>query len=174
MRDQVNLYLDRARRAARAQAAGSATDVAPVVEALVRTVQRMHPNRKLKFEIKVPVGQRFRGEKQDLEEMLGNLLDNAGKWAAGTCRVSVTAVPANDARLRSWMELVVEDDGPGIPEHLREQAMKRGQRLDETKTGSGLGMSIIAETAAMYSGSFTLEGSPLGGLKAKLKLPAVV
>ncbi len=174
MRDQVNLYLDRARRAARAQAAGATTEVAPIVEALARTVQRMQRDRRVNFQISVPAELRFRGEKQDLEEMLGNLLDNAGKWASHECKISAVSLKPETPDARAWFEVVVEDDGPGIQPHLREQALKRGQRLDETKSGSGLGMSIIAETAAMYAGVLTLETSVMGGLRARLKLPMVV
>ena len=174
MRDQINLYLERARREARSQTAGSSTEIAPVIEALARTVQRIRRNRKLDFQISVPAGLLFRGEKQDLEEMLGNLLDNAGKWAKGKCRVTATPLAHENTDARAWLEIVVEDDGPGIAPHLRAQALKRGQRLDETKSGSGLGMSIIIETATMYAGGMALGSSDLGGLKAVLKLPMAV
>ena len=173
MRDQINLYLERARREARAQTAGYSTEVAPVIEALTRTVQRIRRDRKIDFQISIPAGLLFRGEKQDLEEMLGNLLDNAGKWAKSKCRVTATALAHENTDARAWLEISVEDDGPGIAPHQREQALKRGQRLDETKSGSGLGMSIIIETATMYAGGMILEASELGGLKAVVKLPMV-
>ncbi len=174
MRDQINLYLERARREARAQNAGYSTEVAPVIEALARTVQRIRRDRKIDFQISVPAKLLFRGEKQDLEEMLGNLLDNAGKWAKSKCRVTATALAHENTDARAWFEITVEDDGPGIAPHQREQALKRGQRLDETKSGSGLGMSIIIETATMYAGGMILEASELGGLRAVVKLPMVV
>ncbi len=174
MRDQINLYLERARREARAQNAGYSTEVAPVIEALARTVQRIRRDRKIDFQISVPAKLLFRGEKQDLEEMLGNLLDNAGKWAKSKCRVTATALAHENTDARAWFEITVEDDGPGIAPHQREQALKRGQRLDETKSCSGLGMSIIIETATMYAGGMILEASELGGLRAVVKLPMVV
>lgn len=174
MNNHITLYLDRARRAARAHTAGASTEVAPVVEALARTVQRIQHGRKIEFKIDIPTGLRFRGECQDLEEMLGNLLDNAGKWANKKSWVTAQIMPLDSKTARGWLELTVEDDGPGIPEDRRTDAVKRGQRLDETKMGSGLGMSIISETAAMYSGDLKLESSELGGLKARLKLPMVV
>jgi len=174
MRDQINLYLERARREARAQTAGSSTEIAPVVEALARTVKRMRRDQKIDFQISVPADLLFRGEKQDLEEMLGNLLDNAGKWAKSKCRITAAPLAHENRDARAWLEITVEDDGPGIATHLREQALKRGQRLDETKSGSGLGMSIIIETATMYAGGMALDSSDLGGLKAVLKLPMVV
>ena len=174
MRDQINLYLERARREAHSQTVGSSTEIAPVIEALARTVQRIRRDRKIEFQIHVPAGLLFRGEKQDLEEMLGNLLDNAGKWAKSKCHVTAKPLAYEKTDARAWLEISVEDDGPGIAPHQREQALKRGQRLDETKSGSGLGMSIIIETATMYAGGMILEASELGGLRAVVKLPMVV
>ena len=170
MREQVNLYLDRARRAARARSIGAATDVEPVLQGLGRTIKRINVDRNLDIAIVCAPALRFRGERQDLEEMAGNLMDNASKW--GKHKVIVRAEPfppADDGRV--WFLLTVEDDGPGIPAEKRDIALQRGKRLDESKPGSGLGMSIIAETAAMYSGTLTLDVSSLGGLKAMLKLP---
>lgn len=173
MRDQVNLYLDRARRAARARSLGSATGVRDVLEAIARTLMRIHTDRRIEIEVDCPPGLKFRGERQDLEEMVGNLLDNAGKWA--TRRITVTAsepkVDPGDGR--TWLEIVVADDGPGLPVDLRDTALKRGHRIDETKPGSGLGLSIVAETAAMYSGGIRLDRSSLGGLLVVLRLPAL-
>jgi signal transduction histidine kinase len=173
MRNQVSLYLDRARRAARARTLGSVTEVEPVLAALVRTLERIHHEKGLAIALSCMPGLRFRGERQDFEEMAGNLLDNACKWASR--RVAVKAaldnMPSTDSR--PWLTVVVEDDGPGLPPAERGEALKRGRRLDETKPGSGLGLSIVAETASMYSGSIRLEGSDLGGLQAILRLPAV-
>jgi signal transduction histidine kinase len=105
--------------------------------------------------------------------MVGNLLDNACKWSAR--RVSVVAkgetTPSPDGR--PWLLIEVGDDGPGLPEEKRGEALKRGRRLDETKPGSGLGLSIVAETAGMYNGSVVLGQAELGGLLARLRLPAV-
>lgn len=174
MRDQVNLYLDRARRAARAQTLGSITEVEPVLAALARTLERIHLDKGVSIAIECPRGTKFRGEKQDLEEMAGNLLDNACKWA--TSKVSVAVGPSTDAPPdgRLWIDLVVGDDGPGLPPDKRKEAPVRGRRLDETKPGSGLGLSIVSETAAMYSGGLSLDQSKLGGLAVKLRLPAVL
>ncbi|MCA3574702.1 MAG: sensor histidine kinase, partial [Aestuariivirga sp.] len=174
MRNQVSLYLDRARRAARAQGIGAVTEVKPVLEALARTLERINRDRAITIRADCPEGLRFRGERQDLEEMVGNLLDNACKWAATRAAVSAMPVREPGAAGRSFLEIAVEDDGPGLPADKRAQALKRGQRLDETKPGSGLGLSIVAETAAMYNGSVRLEDSPMGGLKAVLTLPAAI
>jgi signal transduction histidine kinase len=170
MRDQVNLYLDRARRAARAQGLGAVTEVRPVLEALARTLERINRDRGIRISVDCPEGLRFRGERQDLEEMVGNLMDNAAKWAAA--QVAVSARLAAPAAGRSLLSIVVEDDGPGLPPEQRADALKRGQRLDETKPGSGLGLAIVRETAAMYNGEVRLEEAGLGGLRACLTLAA--
>jgi signal transduction histidine kinase len=172
MRGQVSLYLDRARRAARAQGIGAVTEVKPVLEALARTLERINRDKALAIHVDCPADLRFRGERQDLEEMVGNLLDNACKW--GRERVSLSAAPAPGpgAAGRTFLVISVEDDGPGLPENQRAEALKRGQRLDESKPGSGLGLSIVTETAAMYNGNVHLEDGPLGGLRAVLTLPA--
>jgi signal transduction histidine kinase len=172
MRDHVSLYLDRARRAARAQGIGQVTDVKPVLDALARTLERIHRERGIAIIVTCPDSLRFRGERQDLEEMVGNLLDNACKWAQA--RVSLSAAPAAEGAGRSFLGIVVEDDGPGLPADKRAEALKRGRRLDETKPGSGLGLSIVSETAAMYGGSVALEDAALGGLRVRLVLPASV
>jgi signal transduction histidine kinase len=96
--------------------------------------------------------------------MLGNLMDNACKWAKSRVRVSV----AFDG---SHLAISVDDDGPGIPPARREAALRRGERLDQTVRGSGLGLDIVGELTELYRGSLTLEDSPLGGLRAELNLP---
>jgi signal transduction histidine kinase len=173
MRDQISLYLDRARRAARARGLGASTSVKSVVDAIARTLGRIHQGREIRVEIDVPETLRFRGEQQDLEEMVGNLLDNSFKWA--TRRISVHARPLKEPTSdgRSWLEIAVEDDGPGLPADRRAEALKRGRRLDETKPGSGLGLSIVSETASMYSGRIELNSATLGGLRTTLTLPAI-
>ena len=172
MRDQIDMYLDRARRAARARSLGAVTDVADVVSAISRTLQKINADKDIHVEITCPADLRFRGERQDLEEMIGNLLDNAFKWA--NTRISVTADKTVTSAVdgRAWLEISVCDDGPGLPEIHRKDALIRGERLDETKPGTGLGLSIVSETAAMYNGEVNLEEAQLGGLSAVLKLPA--
>jgi signal transduction histidine kinase len=169
MRQQIDNYLERARAATRAQALGTACDVETVVQGIARTLPRIYRDREFDVSVNVAPGLRFRGERQDLEEILGNLLDNAGKWTR--TRISVTATRHEEAG-RHWVLIHVDDDGPGIPEDKRDIAMKRGQRLDENKPGSGLGLNIVAETAALYGGQLDLASSPLGGLRAALTLPA--
>lgn len=166
MRRQVDQYLARARAAATARVLGANTNVAEVVQDLTRALVRIHAERHVSIEQACPGDITFRGERQDLEEMVGNLLDNAFKWADGKIRVSAEK---SDDRL--W--LYVDDDGPGLPESERERILRRGVRLDETVPGSGLGLSIVSDIADLYEGDIALETSPLGGLRAKLELPAI-
>ncbi len=172
MRDQVSLYLDRARRAARAQGIGAVTEVKPVLDALARTLERINRDKGVEIIVQCEEGLKFRGEKQDLEEMVGNLLDNACKWSASEVQVNASLLRDTGAAGRHWLTIEVADDGPGLPADKRVEALKRGRRLDETKPGSGLGLSIVTETAAMYSGGVELGDAAGGGLKVTLRLPA--
>jgi signal transduction histidine kinase len=173
MRDQVNLYLDRARRAARAQGIGSVTDVDSVLQSLGRTLERINRDKGVTITVAAPPGLRFRGERQDLEEVVGNLMDNACKWSKSKveARGHLVAEPGEDGR--RWLEIEVDDDGPGLRPEQRATALKRGQRLDETKPGSGLGLNIVTETVAMYGGKVELDDAAMGGLRVRLRLPAV-
>ena len=173
MRQQVVFYLDRARAAARARTAGLVTEVKPVVESLVRTFEKLHAERGLVFSADLPDGLRFRGEAQDLTDLIGNLLDNAGKWARETVSIRArrTAPLSKDAA--AFLVAEIDDDGPGLGPAAREKALERGKRLDESRPGSGLGLSIVVDLASIYGGSLQLEESPLGGLRAVLRLPCV-
>jgi len=173
MRDQVQRHLERARIAARATVVGTVTDVAPVVTSLARSMEKIHRDRGIAIDIETPRDTRFRGERQDLEEMVGNLVDNACKWAQS--RVAVEVLPERDAaQATATLRVVVDDDGPGLTPAQRALvgAVRRGQRLDETKPGSGLGLSIVVDLAALYGGALTLGTAPIGGLRAELVLPA--
>jgi signal transduction histidine kinase len=168
MRDQIAHHLERARLAARLKVVGSVTDVVPVVTALTRTMEKIYQPRGIVIDLHAPAQVRFRGERQDLEEMVGNLVDNACKWAQ--MRVSVEVVPEVGAR--PMVRIVVDDDGPGLSPGQRDQVARRGRRLDETKPGSGLGLSIVVELSTLYGGSLSLSTAPIGGLRAELVLPA--
>ncbi len=172
MRTQVNHYLERARIAARAKVIGAATEVEPVVDSIVRAMERIHEDRNLDIGAEVPAGVRFRGERQDLEEIVGNLVDNACKWARTEVMVTVTHVPPRDDGSGGLLTITIDDDGPGLSESQRAEATRRGRRLDETKPGSGLGLSIVTELIALYGGKFALDGAPSGGLRAAVELPA--
>jgi len=168
MRDQVARHLERARLAARYTVVGSLTEVSEVVNALARTMEKIHRDRGVVVEVKADAEARFRGERPDLEEMVGNLVDNACKWAASRVAIDVARDQADPARVR----ITVDDDGRGLSPAEREQVAKRGRRLDETKPGSGLGLSIVVELASLYGGELKLASAPLGGLRAELTLPA--
>lgn len=169
MRDQVEHHLNRARMAAQANVIGAVTPVAPIVAGLARVMRKVHQERRLEIQTHVAAELRFRGEKHDLEEMAGNLLDNACKWAVSRVRVSAGR---QEIGRRPFLTIGFEDDGPGLPAEGREAALSRGARLDESKPGSGLGLSIVAELARIYGGSLKLEDSEMGGLAARLTLPA--
>lgn len=169
MRDQVEHHLNRARMAAQANVIGAVTAVNPVLAGLARVMAKVHQDRRLDFQTSLAPGLRFRGETHDLEEMAGNLFDNACKWAASQVRVSGAR---QDVGRRAFLTLRFEDDGPGLAPEQTEAALSRGHRLDESKPGSGLGLSIVVELARIYGGSLQLDRSELGGLSARLTLPA--
>jgi len=173
MRDQVTRHLERARLAARLTVVGSVADIPPVVTALARTMEKLHRDRGVAIDVETPAEARFRGEQQDLEEMVGNLIDNACKWAQARVSIEVTLEQVQAFPLKHVARIVVDDDGPGLTPAEREQVAQRGQRLDETKPGSGLGLSIVVELAGLYGGSLTLASAPIGGLRGELVLPAV-
>jgi signal transduction histidine kinase len=167
MQKHIDYYLRQAQVAARGAVVGVRTDIDPVVEDMVRTLKKMHRDKPLDVETAGETGLVFRGERQDLDEMLGNLLENAFKWAKSAIRVTL----GHD---ESKVTLDVEDDGPGIPAAARAAVFGRGNRIDEAKPGTGLGLSIARDIAEMCGGYIVLEDSPLGGLKARLTLPAAL
>ena len=172
MKQSVTRYLDRARMAARVGVIGRVTPVAPVIEPLVRTLQRIHQEKGVVIKVDCPPDARFSGEKQDLEEMLGNLLDNACKWARREVELTVEVPPSTSRAKNRRLAITVADDGPGLSEEERARIGKRGLRLDETKPGSGLGLSIVLELAHSYGGTCQLEQARQGGLAVHLNLPA--
>jgi signal transduction histidine kinase len=165
MRRQVDHYLARARAAGALDVLGSHTEVAPVLNDLARVIKRMHPDRDISIEIEVAPALAFRGEREDLEEMAGNLIDNAFKWAHS--RIAVQAAPIDGGRFF----LSVSDDGLGLAPEERSRAMERGERLDESVPGTGLGLAIVRDIAKLYGGNFVLGQSSMGGLEARLELP---
>ena len=167
MRRQVDHYLTRARVAGAGDVLGNRTQVKPVLDDLSRVLKRMHAQRQLAIAVDCPATLAFRGERQDLEEMAGNLIDNACKWAHS--RVRVTARRTSPTTL----ELVIEDDGEGLSAEDRARVGERGERLDETVPGSGLGLAIVRDIAKLYGGGVTLDEAPLGGLQVRLALPAI-
>lgn len=173
MRDQISHYLDRARMAATAGTLGRVTPVDATIEPLVRALERINRDKGVNIAVSIPSGAKFQGEKQDLEEMLGNLLDNACKWSRQRVHLTVIVDDARASGGRKTLRIRVEDDGPGVSAEQRAKIGKRGIRLDETKPGSGLGLSIVSDLASSYRGGLRLDASAHGGLLVELSLPAV-
>lgn len=170
VREQVDWHLSRARRSS-SGLPGQATEVGPVVEGLVRVMRKVYAYREDKPELVVETGAidpalRFAGEAQDLQELVGNLLDNGCKWARSRVRVQAGLAGGE-------LCLTIDDDGPGLSPEQRRAVFERGVRADERTPGSGLGLAIARETAALYGGQVSLEPSELGGLRAELRLPAL-
>ena len=162
----IQWHLARSRAAATQHLPGQRTPLAPLVDSLLRVMDKVHAQRHLDLSADpMPADWAFAGEVQDLQEMLGNLLDNA-------CRHARTAVQVRALREDRWLRIAIDDDGPGIAPALRDAALQRGVRLDEATPGSGLGLAIVTELAGLYGGSLELVASDAGGLRARLTLPA--
>ena len=165
-RRHIDWHLARARVAASQRLPGLRTPLAPVVDGLVRVMDRVHAERHLVLQTAAVAPElAFAGEEQDLQEMLGNLLDNACLWA----RQRVTVQASSDGER---LCIAVEDDGPGIAPEQREAVLARGVRLDEATPGSGLGLAVVADLVALYGGSIALDTARQGGLRVSLSLPA--
>lgn len=164
---QIGWHLRRARSSGAARLLGSRTPVAPVVEDILLVLRRPVTDSGLEVRLDIPPGLAFAGERQDLEEMIGNLVENAVKWASG--KISVWGRMQGGDRL----SIMIEDDGPGMSGDDYAQALARGARLDENgPPGTGLGLAIVADLAALHGGGLGLEHSArLGGLRASLDLP---
>jgi len=164
MRRQIDYHLAHARAAAGA-GPGTRSLVAPSVDGLFRTLERLHAERSIALRSAVPPGHAVRCGRVDLDEMLGNVLDNACKW--GRSRVEVESDAAGAS-----IVITVDDDGPGIDPAMAAQVLERGVRADEQVEGTGLGLAIVRDLAEIYGGSIELSRSPLGGVRARLQLPA--
>jgi signal transduction histidine kinase len=164
MRRQIEYHLAHARAAAGSSTLGVRTAVEPSVEALLRVMMRLHADRGLAIDAAVPPGHAVRCRREDFEEIVGNLLDNACKWARSRVRVESALVGANVA-------IFVDDDGHGIDAAIAATVLQRGIRADERVPGSGLGLAIVRDLLELYRGSIELTRSPLGGLRARVHLP---
>ena len=164
MQRQVNYHLAHARAAASGTTLGTRCVIAESAEGLMRTLRRLYAERGIRIESNIPSGHGVRTQREDLEEMLGNLLDNACKWAKS--RVLTTSLEE-----ASNILITVDDDGAGLHPEKRDVVLKRGVRADEVAPGSGLGLAIVRDLAELYGGTISLESSPLGGLRARLLLP---
>jgi signal transduction histidine kinase len=167
MRRQIDYHLAHARAAASGATSGARSSLAASAEGLSRTLLRLHAGRGITIEDRVEPAHAVRCQREDLDEMLGNLLDNACKWA----RSRVTMMSAQNGDLVS---VAVEDDGPGLEPSMRDVVLQRGVRADEAAPGSGLGLAIVRDLAELYGGSIALDQSTLGGLRAILELPSAI
>ena len=165
MHHQIEYHLAHARAAASGATPGVRCSVAESATAIVRTLERLHAQRGLTIDVRVPEQHVVRGQREDLDEMLGNLLDNACKWAR-------TRVALSSANGDGYVAITVEDDGPGIAPSMRDAVLQRGVRADQAAPGSGFGLAIVRELAELYEGAIALDASPLGGLRVQLQLPA--
>lgn len=168
MQRQVRHYLERAQMAAKERLIGTVTETQPVMERLVRAMARLGERRGLTVTLAQSDPMRFAGEQQDFEEIVGNLVDNALKWASELVVIRVMALPEG-RRLR----VMIADDGPGLSQEACEAVLSRGKRLDTSKPGSGLGLSIVSELVSLYGGTLSLERTKEGGLAAIVDLPRV-
>lgn len=164
MRRQVDHHLARARAVGRRGHSHSRAEVWPSLQAVERAVGRLYAHVRLDMAGRKDLAVRV--ERQDLDEILGNLIENAAKYGGGSVFVTV----AGDA---GFVEIMVEDDGRGIPAELRDKLFERGVRLDTSKPGTGLGLAIVRDVVEIYGGTVALEESEdLGGLLVRLRLPA--
>lgn len=182
MRRHIDYQLAQARAAASGASPGAASHVHESVAGLVRTMKQLYAGRSLDLRVDVDPTHVVRVQREDLDEMLGNLLDNACKWAR--TRIGVTSSTPVGAGLPGpsvvegsrpetrFVSITIEDDGPGVPDDMREAVLRRGVRADEAAPGSGLGLAIVRDLAALYGADIALETSALGGLRAVLRLPA--
>ncbi len=170
MRRQIEYQLARARAAASSASATAATPIGPALRAIVAALSRLYRDRGLAFDIEAPDDPGIAAcETEDLDELLGNLLDNAAKWARSRVLVRLTMTGTADQPL---MRIAVEDDGPGIPAEAQTRVFQAGQRLDEQVPGTGLGLAIVRDVAEMYGGRTWIERSVLGGAAVFLELPS--
>ena len=168
MKSQVQTYLDRARIAAQREVVNSRTNVSKVLERLVRVMNKLNPS--IQFDlVEQRTGLEFKGEQQDLEEIVGNLLENAARFARSNVKIELSR--SVKSGYEGFLQIEIHDDGPGLSEDQMQKALKRGIRLDETNPGSGLGLSIVRDIAVEYKGEFYLGKSDAGGLLATIILP---
>ncbi len=165
MERRIRHHLGRARMAALTGSTRVQTPIAPRLQDLGDVLGKIHSDRSIAFSMDVAADLAAGCEQQDFDEMAGNLLDNAFMWAR-------TSVSVSASRDDAMVQILIDDDGPGLALAQREQVLRPGERLDEAAPGFGFGLSIVSELAELYGGSIALGEAPLGGLRATLRLPA--
>lgn len=174
MKSQITHHLDRARMAAHVGVVGTITDLAPTLKKLERALTRIYQDKAISFKMSCPETLKFAGEQQDFEEIVGNILDNAFKWANKEVVCTLEAAPENSPKngQKKRIMMTIDDDGPGLSKEQQSEVQKRGKRLDETVPGTGLGLSIVSDLVELYGGHIELSKAPIGGLRVKIQLPA--
>jgi signal transduction histidine kinase len=168
MRRQVDYHLARARAAGAGATLGTWCPLLVSAEGLARTLQRLYAERGITIQVDVPPDLTVRVQREDLDEILGNLLDNACKWG----RSQVAIASSQTGQTGAGVVVTVDDDGPGLAESMREAVLQRGVRADQTAPGSGFGLAIVRDLVELYGGSIALDRSPMGGVRARLEFPS--
>ena len=169
MTDIIAHQLKRAAASGGALLGQAPVEVAQLVVDLRAALLKVYAGKDLSIELAIAPGSQFVGDRGDLMELLGNLVDNACKWCRSHVRVTVTT--DEHAGVRERLSLVVEDDGPGISEEDRARVLQRGVRMDESVPGHGLGLAMVRNTVDLYGGTVSIDASPLGGARFSLRLP---
>ncbi|WP_074380878.1 ATP-binding protein [Bartonella doshiae] len=168
MQGQINHYLKRARIAAQCDSIVYHTPVRSVIDRLVRVMEKLNPEKQFQF-VMEDGDIVFSGEREDLEEIIGNLIENAAQWSR--IKVRISCYLEQHVEKAKFFSILIEDDGSGLTEDKIDESLKRGRRFDESKPGTGLGLAIVSDMVNEYGGSLFLSRSSLGGLSAKVLLP---
>jgi len=171
MDDIVKYQLKRAAASGGTGLGTAPVDVRSALEALRAALLKVYVERNIDCVLEVAPFCLFAGDREDLTEIAGNLLDNAFKWSRGKVRMTADRITDPTAR-RDGLRLIVEDDGPGIPVDERTRVLDRGARLDERVSGQGIGLSVVRELAQLNGGTIHIDESPLGGARIEIRFPA--
>jgi len=168
MDDIVRYQLRRASVAAGGAIGAINVPLSEVINPLVEAMQKVYADKRMDCTVEIDRDVSFNGDKNDLMEIVGNVLDNAFKYGRRKIRVSVKSMEKISSN-KPWFELKIEDDGAGIPEPERESVMRRGKRLDEQQSGQGIGLSVVNELVELYGGTISIDTSPLGGVQVLIR-----
>ena len=164
MQRQVDYHIAHALAAASGAAPGARCSIVESVDGLSRTLRRLHDARGVAIDVNVSSQHAVRAQREDVDEILGNLLDNAFKYAS-------SRVVVESAERGGRVVITIDDDGPGLDPSMRDAVLQRGVRADEAAPGSGLGLAIVRDLVEVYGGTISLGPSPASGLRARLEFP---
>lgn len=165
MQHIVDYQLQRAATAGPSSPLAAPVEIRPVAERIVASLAKVYHDKRIDAALDIAPGLAFRGDRGDLLELLGNLLDNAYKWSKGNVRLAA-------ADGKTSLTLTVEDDGPGIPAQLAERILQRGARADQSTPGQGIGLAVVASIVQAYGGEIVIATSGLGGAMMTVRMPA--